>query len=104
MKTLLKYYWNPLVLAIATIGYFSLFFLPVTGGGVSGVLAANIILLFVALAGVAWLVAGVQVVMGVVRYRKRSLSWKHHVASAIFTCVCYAIVAALFCNGYYLTA
>ncbi len=28
MKTLLKYYWNPLVLAIATIGYFSLSLLP----------------------------------------------------------------------------
>ena len=64
MKTLLKYYWNPLVLAIATVGYFSPFFLPVTRGGVSGVLVGNFILLFVAWACVAWLVAGVQVVMG----------------------------------------
>ncbi len=104
MKTLLKYYWNPLVLALATIGYFSPLFLPVTRGGVSGVLMGNFILLFVALACVAWLVAGVQVVMGVMGYRKRSPSWKHHVASAICTCVCYGIVAALFCNGYYLNA
>ena len=104
MKAFLKYYLNPLVLTIGAIGYFSPFFLPVRPGGVSGVLAGNVMLLFVVSACTAWLVAGVQAVMGIVGCRKRRPSWKHHVVSAAWAYACYGIVIALMSNGYYLTA
>ena len=97
-------YGNPIVLTVASIGYFSPFFLPVVSGGPSGVLVANLLLLFLVSGLFAWLIAGGQVILGIIEFRKGNSLWKHHLASALWTFTCYAIVIALMSNGYLLTA
>ncbi|MCO6437309.1 MAG: hypothetical protein J5J06_09510 [Phycisphaerae bacterium] len=97
-------YANPIVLTVASIGYFSPFFLPVVPGGPSGILIANLLLLFLVSGFFAWLIAGGQVVMGIIEFRAGNSLWKHHLASALWTFACYAIVIALMSNGYILTA
>lgn len=102
--TLWLVYGNPMVLTVASVGYFSPFFLPVVQGGLSGVLIANLLLLFLVSGLFAWLIAGVQVILGIIEFRRGNSLWKHHLASALWTFVCYAIVIALMSNGYLLTA
>ena len=97
-------YGNPIVLTVASIGYFSPFFLPVVPGGLSGVLVANFLLLFLLSGLFAWLIAGGQVILGIIEFRKGNSNWKHHLASALWTLTCYAIVIGLMSNGYLLTA
>lgn len=97
-------YGNPIVLTVASIGYFSPFFLPVVPGGLSGVVLANFLLLFLVSGLLAWLIAGVQVILGIIEFRKGNSLWKHHLVSALWTFTCYAIVIALMSNGYLLTA
>jgi hypothetical protein len=97
-------YSNPIVLTVASIGYFSPFFLPVFPGGLSGVLVANLLLLFLVSGLFAWLIAGGQVILGIIEYRKGIALWKHQLISALWTFTCYAIVIALMSNGYLLTA
>lgn len=97
-------YANPIVLTVASVGYFSPFFLPVVPGGASGVLVANLLLLFLVSGLIAWLIAGGQVIMGIIEFRAGNSLWKHHLASALWTFACYAIVIALMSNGYLLTA
>ena len=41
---------------------------------------------------------------GIIEFRKGNSLWKHHLASALWTFTCYAIVIALMSNGYLLTA
>jgi hypothetical protein len=97
-------YGNPIVLTVASIGYFSPFFLPVVPGGLSGVLIANLLLLFVFSCLFAWLIAGGQVILGITEFRKGNSRWKHHIASALWILMCYVIVIGLMSNGYLLTA
>ncbi len=97
-------YGNPIVLTVASIGYFSPFFLPVVRGGPSGVLVANLLLLFLVSGLFAWIIAGGQVILGIIEFRKGNSLWKHHLASALWTFTCYAIVIALMNNGYLLLA
>ncbi len=97
-------YGNPIVLTVASIGYFSPFFLPVVPGGVSGVIVANLLLLFILSGLFAWLIAGGQVILGIIEFRRGNSHWKHHLASALLTFTCYAIVIAMMSNGYLLTA
>jgi hypothetical protein len=97
-------YGNPIVLTVASIGYFSPFFLPVVPGGLSGVVLANFLLLFLVSGLLAWLIAGVQVILGIIEFRKGNSLWKHHLVSALWTFTCYAIVIALMSNGFLLTA
>ncbi|MEQ1905448.1 MAG: hypothetical protein ABL888_14765 [Pirellulaceae bacterium] len=97
-------YCNPIVLTVASLGYFSPFFLPVVPGGLTGVLVANLLLLFLVSGLFAWLIAGGQVILGIIEFRKGKLFWKHHLASALWTFTCYAIVITLMSNGYLLTA
>ena len=108
MKAIFKYYFNPMILTVATVGYFYPLFLPLPSDGILRFLVGNVIapliLLFVASACLAWLVAGAQVIMGIIGYRKRTPSWKHHMSSAMWAYVCYAIVIVLMYNGYILTA
>lgn len=92
------------MLTVASIGYFSPFFLPVVPGGLSGVLVANLLFLFLVSGLFAWLLAGGQVILGIIECRKGNSFWKHHLASALWTFTCYAIVIALMSNGYLLTA
>jgi hypothetical protein len=86
------------------IGYVSPFFVPVIPGGPSGVLVANLLLLFLVSGLVAWLIAGGQVILRIIALRKGNSLWKHHLASALWAFTCYAIVIALMSNGYLLTA
>lgn len=97
-------YGNPIVLTVASIGYFSPFFLPVVPGGLSGVLVANFLLLFLVSGLFAWLIAGGQVILGIIGIRKGNSLYKHHIASALWTFACYATDIALMSNGYLLTA
>ena len=97
-------YGNPIVLTVASIGYFAPFFLPVTPGGPSGVLIANLLLLFLFSGLLAWVIAGGQVILGILELRKGNALWKHHLLSAFWTFTCYAIVIALMNNGFLLTA
>lgn len=97
-------YGNPIVLTVASIGYFSPFILPVVPGGLSGVLVANLLLLFLVSGLFAWLIAGGQVIMGLIEFRKGNSLWQHHVASALWTFTCYGTVIGLMSNGYLLTA
>lgn len=97
-------YGNPIVLTMASIGYFSPFFLPVVPGGLSGVLVANMLLLFLVSGLFAWLLASGQLILGIIDFRKGNSLWKHHLASALWTFTCYAIVIVLMSNGYLLTA
>jgi hypothetical protein len=97
-------YGNPIVLTVASIGYFSPFFLPVVPGGLSGVLVSYLLLLFLVSGLLAWLIAGGQLILGIIAFRKGNSLWKHHLASALWTFTCYAIVIALMSNGYLLTA
>ena len=97
-------YTNPIVLTVASIGYFSPFFLPVVPGELSGVVIANLLLLFLVSGLSAWLIAGGQVVLGIIEFRKGNTLWKHHLISALWTFACYAIVIALMSKGYLLTA
>ena len=77
MKAILKYYCNPMILTVATVGYFYPLFLPLPSDGILRFLVGNVIapliLLFVASACLAWLVAGAQVIMGIIGYRKPRL-------------------------------
>ena len=97
-----------MVLTVAAAGYLYPLFVPLPADGILrfmiGNLIAPLLLLFVASACVAWLVAGAQVIMGIIARRKRTQSWKHHIASAIWTYICYGIVIVLMRSGYILTA
>lgn len=97
-------YGNPIVLTVASIGYFSPFFLPVVPGGLSGIVLANLLLLFLVSGLFGWLIAGVQLILGIIEFRKGNSLWKHHLVSALWTFTCYVIVIALMSNGYLLTA
>lgn len=97
-------YANPIVLTVASIGYFAPFFLPVVPGGLSGILIANLLLMFLVSGLFSWLIAGGQAVLGIIELRKGSSLGKHHLFSALWTFACYAIVLLLMFNGYLLTA
>lgn len=97
-------YANPIVLTVASLGYFAPFFLPVVSGGPSGILIANLLLLFLVSGLFAWLIAGGQVIWAIIQFRQGKPLWKHHLASALWTFTCYVVVIALMSNGYLLTA
>jgi hypothetical protein len=102
MLRYIKYYWNPIVLTLGIIAYFSPFFLPTVPGEVSGKIAAGFMLLFLSIIW-AWLVALIQVVLAILSYRKRFATWKHHIVSAVWVFLCYVVWMVLIGNGYLLT-
>lgn len=108
MLSILKYYFNPLILTVGAAGYFSPFLIGLPTNELLRFLVGNVIaalmLLFIASALMAWIVAGVQAIMAIVGYRKQNPFWKHHLNSVAWTVACYLVVISLLSNGYYLTA
>jgi hypothetical protein len=103
MRTALQYYWNPLLLSIGVAAYFIPFMFAIEPGHTSGRIAALFMLPFVSILW-AWLVALIQVVMGVIGYRRNRPHWRHHLFSAAWTYACYIVWLILINLGFLLAA
>lgn len=110
-RAILWIYANPLLIAMGIGLYVLLYYVGHVGREPSPsvrfwLLVPILLLLVVGMLAliVGWVIASVQLVVGLVRLLKDDPIWKHYLAAVVLTAVCYGVWILLLINGILLTA